>query len=511
MNLEPEYFPMETWGDPLPLPSTLLPVKPFDSALLPDVLRSWVEDIAERMQCPPDFPAVGTMVALSSIIGRKACIAPKQQDDWNVIPNLWGAIVGRPGVMKSPALAQVLSPLHRLQAEAHQHFDAAIRDFEVSNKMAKLEAKVAENAAANALRKGDKFEAESHLLASAAPFDELAPVLRRYLVNDSTMEALGEVLMENPNGTLIYQDEIYSLLKRLDKEGQEGARGFYLQAYDGNQGYTFDRIMRGRNLRIPSLCLSILGGIQPARLQSYVGEAVSGGAGDDGLLQRFGLMVWPDVSGTWRDVDRWPDTAAKNRAFEVFQRLDALEPATDRESGEQCPLVYRFTPQAQHQFGDWRHDLERELRSSNLHPALESHLAKYRKLVPALALICALADAKVDVDDISLMRALAWSEYLRSHAERIYHSGTTPSMAAANALLSRIKKGQVGNGFSIRDVYRHGWSHLGTTKDVSGAIEILMDMNVLAERPALPGEMGGRPTSTYRINPAVLAEVKRNG
>ena len=34
-----------------------------------------------------------------------------------------------------------------------------------------------------------------------------------------------------------------------------------------------------------------LGGIQPGKVQSYVRDAVAGGASDDGLLQRFGLAV----------------------------------------------------------------------------------------------------------------------------------------------------------------------------------------------------------------------------
>ena len=104
----------ENWQVPLPIPDTLRPVEPFNFALLPDALRPWITDIAERMQCPPDFPAVGVMVALSSVIGRKACIRPKRQDDWRVMPNLWGVIVGRPSAMKSPALSQVLKPLDRL-------------------------------------------------------------------------------------------------------------------------------------------------------------------------------------------------------------------------------------------------------------------------------------------------------------------------------------------------------------------------------------------------------------
>lgn len=102
------------WLEPAPLPEALPPVLPFDPEQLPESLRGWVADVAHRMQCPPDFPAVGAMVAISSLIGARAVVAPKARDDWRVVPNLWGLIVGRPGVMKSPALGEVLKPLHRL-------------------------------------------------------------------------------------------------------------------------------------------------------------------------------------------------------------------------------------------------------------------------------------------------------------------------------------------------------------------------------------------------------------
>jgi hypothetical protein len=44
---------------------------------------------------------------------------------------------------------------------------------------------------------------------------------------------------------------------------------------------------------------------------------------------------------------------------------------------------------------EWRADLELRLRSRSTHPALESHHSKYRKLVPAVALITHLADMGV--------------------------------------------------------------------------------------------------------------------
>lgn len=91
--------------EPEPLP-TLPSVAPFDYGYLPDVLRDFVKDISERMQCPPDFAAVGALVMMASIIGRKVGIRPMRRNDWTVIPNLWGAVVGNSGVMKSPTLGR---------------------------------------------------------------------------------------------------------------------------------------------------------------------------------------------------------------------------------------------------------------------------------------------------------------------------------------------------------------------------------------------------------------------
>ena len=491
------------WPEPQPIPTTLLPVEAFDSELLPKSIRAWVADIAERMQCPPDFPAVGAMVALSSVIGRKACIAPKRHDDWRVVPNLWGAVVGRPGVMKSPALSEIMKPLDRLALLASDLHKEAMRDHEINSKLDELGGKDADKKAAALVGKG-KLEEARHLLTEIADaIGDPPPVLRRYKVTDASVEALGEILIENPWGTLAYRDELNGLLRSLDKEGQEGARSFYLQGYDGNQGYTFDRIARGRNLHIPAVCISMLGGIQPGKLQAYIRDAVSGGAGDDGLLQRFGLLVWPDVGGEWRNVDRFPDTPAKQAAFEVFQKLDAMPPGTDPETNEPAPVVYRFTPDAQDEFDAWRQTFETVIRSGDLHPAMESHLAKYRKLIPALALVIALADGESTVSLDSLLRALSWSEYLQSHAVRAYGAGTGLDTDGATALLAKISAGKVADGFKPADVYWKGWANLSTPEAVHAAARMLCDLGHMRLVEVKPSG-AGRPSVSYRINPLTL-------
>ena len=242
----------DLWPEPLPIPDALPFVLPFDYDMLPTSMRSWVQDIAERIQCPPDFPAVGAMISLATVVGRKIGIRPKRQDDWLEVPNLWGAVVGRPGVMKSPALREAMRPLRNIEQKALNSFEEDLREWQRQQELAKLKREAEKIKIKRAFGKGDAVEPNS----LADEIDD-EPHARRYVVNDSSVEALGEILRYNPNGTLAYRDELIGLLKSLDKEGNEGARGFYLSAWSGTDGYTFDRIGRGLNLRIEACCLSI--------------------------------------------------------------------------------------------------------------------------------------------------------------------------------------------------------------------------------------------------------------
>lgn len=492
------------WPDPMPLPDALPPVQAFDAALLPVALRAWVMDIAHRMQCPPDFPAVAALVAISSLIGARAVVQPKAHDDWQVVPNLWGMTVGRPGVKKSPALSEALRPLNRLQ-------DTEFEQWQVAHKAWALDCKVAELAGDANAKKAKQLAAKDPAAARALlePTDTPAePTARRYIVNDATVEKLGELLQQNPWGTLSYRDELYGLLTGLEKQGQEGSRAFYLQAYDGNQGYTFDRIQRG-TVHIPRVCLAMIGGIQPGRIQEYVRGAVAGGSADDGLLQRFGLTVWPDIKGDYVHVDQWPDTPARKTAWAVFERLAALEPANDTDAH-----VWRFSGAAQALFVEWLVPFETELRGDDLHPAIVSHLSKYRKLIPALALVFALIDTPDSgfvIGEEELIRALAWGEYLRPHADRLYAAAVIPETAAAASLLAKIKGGKltdrdgvVMDGFTPRLVAQKGWAGLATPDAVRKAADVLTDFDWLKLHAGQMTAAVGRPSDRYAINPAAL-------
>jgi Protein of unknown function (DUF3987) len=115
----------EHWPTPKPIPTDLARVDAFALDFLPDRLAPWIDDIATRLQCPPDYPAITAMTALGAILGRKIGIKPQLKTDWIEIPNIWGAFIGPPGMLKSPAMNEALRPIHHLEAEAVRNNEIA--------------------------------------------------------------------------------------------------------------------------------------------------------------------------------------------------------------------------------------------------------------------------------------------------------------------------------------------------------------------------------------------------
>ena len=488
------------WPYPKPVQGGLAPVDPFDIAFMPKALGPWIDDIANRLQCPPDYVAVAAITSLGSVIGRRAGIKPQLKTDWVEVPNLWGCFVGRPGMLKSPAMGEALKPLHRLEAEAAKDYEIEVEAFQAGMSAYQIRKQV-KMLIKEDLKKKKDITSEINL-----GLDEpKEPIPVRYRTNDSTYELLGELLINNPTGVLVERDELISLLTCLDRDDQAVARGFYLSGWSGTQPYTYDRIGRGHR-PVDAVCMSVLGNTQPARISEYVRRANAGGTGGDGLIQRFGLFVWPDASPSWRDVDEYPNSRAREVAWVVYERaskLDAISMGAHKGAYDRIPC-FRFAGDALVEFQDWRSDLEQRLRSGNLSPALEGHIAKHRTLVPALALINHIADSgSGDVSREALIRALAFAGYLEGHARRLYASGSESEIGAANAILARIKREDLKDGFTARDVHQRGWAHLTERDQVAAGLSLLIDLDYLAE-VASDHPKGGRPKIKHLIDAKAL-------
>lgn len=508
------------WPDPKPIQAALHPVPAFDAeTLLPEALRGWIMDEADRMPCPPDFIAAGALVALGAIIGARCAIKPKSRDPWLIVPNLWGGIVGLPSAKKSPAIGAALKPLDRLIAQAMEAHQADLEAFDAEKTVFEAKKEAIESrikAAAKDAKKGnpDSIAKELQDHRRQAP---ASPVLRRYKSNDTTVEKLGELLRENPAGLLVMRDELVGLIASWDREGREGERAFYLEAWNGNASFDTDRIGRG-SIFVPNLCVAIFGGIQPDRLTGYLEQAANALA-NDGMLQRFQVLVFPDHRD-WEWRDRIPAKEARDRAFSVFEALAEFDPeawgAAPADDFAKFPH-FRFDEEAQEIFVEWSGDLHRAKLPAEDHPIIAQHLAKYDKLFPALALImhlvdCAATGRRGPVTAEAALRAAAWCEYLETHARRCYGLLIDDGLRAAQALADKVRQGKLQDGFTARDVRRNQWRSLTTDDAVQAALDWLEDEDWLrTEEVGGTGPGTGRRTFRYLINPKALRPSKPGG
>jgi putative DNA primase/helicase len=142
---------------PSPLPK-LPDVPEFPLELLPDDLVDWVADAAERARFRPEFAAVPCMAALGSLIGRKLGIRLKQRDDWTEYANVWGAIIGPPSALKSPAIREAMRPFKGLQVAADMHHRDELADYETALEGYKLQKCAKRKTAVKALAKNPEAE-----------------------------------------------------------------------------------------------------------------------------------------------------------------------------------------------------------------------------------------------------------------------------------------------------------------------------------------------------------------
>lgn len=507
------------WKDPTPVREELLPVKPLTPKMVPEPFRAFVWDIAERMQVPPDIAWAATVVMLGSVIGTACTIKPKRYDDWTVVPNTWGAAVARPGiVMKSPAFESAMEPLNQLELEELQRCEARQREYAAACAMheAQEASLKAEMKKAAAPASGSKYKqagkspiADIEILKEQ--FENLVapqqPVRRRYLTRDTTVPKVCELLVSNQRGLLLPRDELKGWLISLDAEGREEDRTFYMEAFNGTGSYGWDRIGRGTGY-VPHLCLSVFGGTQPDRWAELVSKAMKGN--NDGLIQRFQVLVYPDTPIDWENIDRTPNKLAKDRASRIVRTLAYLEFTEHGATKTDCDrfAYLRFSQDAQPLFDKWFTELHKsKLKNEDEHPIFVEHLTKYKSLLPSLALIYHLVDvadgrSTGSVSKGALESAFGYIDYLESHARRAYDLGLNVGAKAAAKLAAQIRSGKLPTtGFTIRDVKRKGWSLLDDNERIKQACEELIEAGWL--RTVIPDR-----AIIYLINPKILEPEK---
>lgn len=489
------------WPEPLGLRSATDSPPTMSIEIVPSSIRSWVEDISKRMNCPIEMAAVTAIAAYAGFIGRRCGVKPKENDSWIEIPNLWGALIAPPSRLKSSILKAVYQPIFDLEDEAHKEFQPKREEHHRNIEKLRFEL--------NLLKKTNDCAMASEIADKTIQIERLnreRPEAPRFVVNDATVEKLGELLANNPAGLTMLRDELSGFLFGLQKSGHESDRAFYLEAWTGSGRNMTDRIGRG-TIRSIQNCVSVFGTIQPDMLNQFFHSSITKQNSGDGMFQRFQLMVYPDLGTEYTYVDQAPDHQAAKTAERIFRKIQNLnyEKICDDPSSK-TPYL-KFSPEAQRLFSAWLTDLEFRLRSGKIEsPAYEAHLGKFRGLLPSLALIFHLIqfDSKnplghlIGIDETKA--ALAWCELLEAHALKIYSMFNAPARTASLRLAQRILDGDISDNMTVRSVYRKQWSGLKNSKTVVAGLDELETLNWVRIEKAQHSQ-----SDLIRLNPLFTA------
>ena len=390
------------------IPKTVLE---FNKELLPSGVREWCEDVATRMNnAPLVFASVSALVVLSSAIGARVGVRPKLLDEWTVIPNLWGMLIAPPSVKKSPIYGEMIKPLVKAEKEANEKYITEMIAYKKEMMLYKSDLK-------ECLKSKE----------GTIPDEPIMPTRDRYLTNDATIEAVAQIMIENPYGLFVTFDELSGFFKTLTKAGREGDQSFWLEAFNGNGSKSIDRIGRGSTF-VPNVCASIFGTIQPDVLMPMLNGVKGGSNGGDGFLQRFQLAVMVEQS-SFQYIDRKPNYIAKREYSEIVQSLLTANPleygAFKNEYDD--TLFFEFSKEASEIFKNFEIENNKKVRIEQEHnPILSSHFGKYPSLMASIALILFYVDRVRGITSLKeipkecALKAVQWCELLESHSRNIY-------------------------------------------------------------------------------------------
>jgi hypothetical protein len=104
-----------------------------------------------------------------------------------------------------------------------------------------------------------------------------------------------------------------------------------------------------------------------------------------------------------------------------------------------------------------------------------------------------------------LEQAVTACEVLETHARRAYFCITSPALEGARVLAEKILAKELKNKFRYADIYRKGWTGLGSPEAAKRAVDVLLECGwvILESFGALDpnANKGRRPGPRFVINP----------
>ncbi len=290
---------------------------------LPHKIQNIIWELHSSMMFPIPYCFSAILTAVSgSIANSKALYA---NNGYIIYPGLFMAIIGESGENKSHPIKWFMKPLWERAAEILEDYNKEL----------------------------DHYQKET----AKGNFDIEKPRKTQFIIQDATIEAIKEILHENPRGIMVIFDELILWINSFSryKKGNTSEQGEWIVIYEGDD-LIVNRKGNSKVLHIKHPFVSLIGSIQPY----IICEAFKGAGTEDGLLWRI-LMTHsehPACPILWNDQK--PDENLKKEWSEIILSIFDQSLGLDYEH----PKQVRYTENGWNIVKNWQNERETEFTSS---------------------------------------------------------------------------------------------------------------------------------------------------
>ena len=452
--------------------------QPYPVDVLPDPLRGFIAAGAESIGCEPSYLALPLLTAAGAAIGTTRRLVLKR--GWAACPILWTAIVGESGTSKSPAFRLVMRPVRERQRRVMEEHAEAVREH--GSDLARYD----RDYTTWKRNKGD----------SDPPEKPEQPPAARYIVSDTTVEALAPILLVNPRGVILARDELNGWLGSFDRYAKGGKGGgdsaHWLSAYNAESIIVDRKTGTPRTLFVPAAAVSVCGGIQPGILHRALGIEHR----ESGLAARLLVTCPPRRPKRWteRDIDE-----ATEHIEVMLDRLYSLQPDY-ADDGSPRPVAIGMSSDAKR---IWLQHFKRHAAEQvDLCGELAAAWSKLEEIPARLALILHYAQWRPgdpdQVDARTMAAAVALTDWHKHETRRVYAMlGESDEQAEARRLVEWIdgRRGAV----TSRELQQGPRRYRGSINVAEAALDDLVKAGYGTWQDSPTTDKGGRPSRVFLL------------
>lgn len=396
-------------ADGIDMEDATAPYQPFPLEVLPETVARFIRHGMEANQLPDALIALPTLAMLGAAIGnkRRAQVGSRQEP-----PVIWAVAVCESGEGKSPALDYALAPIIREQADANDRYEAVATTHDNDAKRYKLE-----------LAEWRKDKTQPQPTEPAQP-----PTRERFIVSDTTVEALAPLLKENPAGLLMYRDELAGWAKGFNAYKQRGGDEESWRSFWQASTVTLDRATDRRHIFIRNAAVSVAGAIQPEALAKLL-TANGGEMVDGGTAARLLLAMPPTFPTEYREVE--PDARTLADMHALVRHL--LQVPWHQEHSKDVPLAIPLAEDAKPLWTTY-HDAMQKRRYAEGDGRIRKAMSKIERYMLRFALIvheCNEASPgrfrKGKIQAEELKAGIIIADWFEAEAHRVYATLTLAS------------------------------------------------------------------------------------